>query len=68
MAMFMIAGGQDRDDDRPPARVLIGCVDLRARVADHGLAPNLPILVLGWSVLEGLGAALILPAIVALVA
>jgi hypothetical protein len=32
------------------------------------LAPNLPVLVLGWSVLEGIGAALILPAIVALVA
>src|SRR5204863_1524706 len=29
---------------------------------------NLPVLILGWSVLEGIGAALILPAIVALVA
>jgi MFS family permease len=26
-----------------------------------GLAPNLPMLILGWSVLEGIGAALILP-------
>ncbi|MGH8978920.1 MAG: MFS transporter, partial [Acidimicrobiia bacterium] len=32
------------------------------------LAPNLAVLVLGWSLLEGIGAALILPAIVALVA
>ena len=32
------------------------------------LAPNLAILVLGWSLLEGIGAALIIPAIVALVA
>jgi len=32
------------------------------------LAPNLGVLILGWSVLEGIGAALILPAIVALVA
>jgi MFS family permease len=32
------------------------------------LAPNLPILILGWSFLEGIGAALIMPAIVALVA
>ena len=32
------------------------------------LAPNLAVLVVGWSVLEGLGAALIMPAIVALVA
>jgi MFS family permease len=32
------------------------------------LAPNLTVLILGWSVLEGVGAALTLPAIVALVA
>lgn len=32
------------------------------------LSPNLPILLVGWSFLEGVGAALILPAIVALVA
>src|SRR5207253_11154773 len=32
------------------------------------VVPSLPVLVLGWSVLEGLGAVLTLPAIVALVA
>jgi MFS family permease len=32
------------------------------------LAPSLPVLLIGWSFLEGVGAALILPAIVALVA
>ena len=32
------------------------------------LAPNLTVLLFGWSLLEGIGAALILPAIVALVA
>jgi hypothetical protein len=32
------------------------------------ISPSLPVLLLGWSVLEGIGAALILPAIVALVA
>ncbi|HEU5241798.1 MAG TPA: MFS transporter, partial [Ornithinibacter sp.] len=32
------------------------------------IAPNLGVLILGWSILEGLGAALIMPAIVALVA
>jgi MFS family permease len=32
------------------------------------IAPSLPVLLLGWSFLEGVGAALILPAIVALVA
>ncbi|WP_316574699.1 MFS transporter [Nocardia canadensis] len=33
-----------------------------------GLAPNLAVLLLGWSLLEGIGAALIMPAIVSLVA
>ncbi|MFI1461265.1 MFS transporter [Nocardia carnea] len=33
-----------------------------------GLAPNLGVLLLGWSLLEGIGAALIMPAIVSLVA
>src|SRR6202000_1594815 len=32
------------------------------------VAKTLPVLVVGWSVLEGLGAALIMPAVVALVA
>jgi MFS family permease len=32
------------------------------------LAPNLGVLILGWSFLEGIGAALIMPAVVALVA
>jgi len=36
--------------------------------ATTALAPNLGVLLLGWSLLEGLGAALIMPAIVALVA
>jgi EmrB/QacA subfamily drug resistance transporter len=33
-----------------------------------GLAPNLTVLIVGWSFLEGIGAALIMPAVVALVA
>jgi MFS family permease len=32
------------------------------------LAPSVTVLTLGWSVLEGLGAALVLPAMVALIA
>ena len=41
---------------------------LRIGSLTTALAPNLAVLILGWSVLEGIGAALILPAIVALVA
>jgi MFS family permease len=39
-----------------------------ARSLTTALAPNLGVLLAGWSVLEGIGAALIMPAIVALVA
>ena len=40
----------------------------RAGSLTTALAPNLPVLIIGWSFLEGIGAALIMPAIVALVA
>ena len=46
----------------------IGCVIYAAGSLTTALAPSLPVLLLGWSFLEGVGAALILPAIVALVA
>ena len=46
----------------------IGCVIYGCGSLTTALAPNLPVLLLGWSFLEGVGAALILPAIVALVA
>jgi MFS family permease len=43
--------------------IVYGCGSLTTAIA-----PNLPVLMFGWSLLEGLGACLILPAIVALVA
>jgi MFS family permease len=43
--------------------VIYGCGSFTTSIA-----PNLPVLLIGWSFLEGVGAALILPAIVALVA
>jgi MFS family permease len=46
----------------------IGCVIYGLGSFTTSIAPNLPVLLLGWSFLEGVGAALILPAIVALVA
>jgi MFS family permease len=68
MAAFMITGGK------------IGAMIGRRRAFAIGLgvygtgslvtavSPNLTVLIIGWSGLEGLGAALIMPAIVALVA
>jgi MFS family permease len=46
----------------------IGLVIYAAGSLTTALAPNLPVLLFGWSLLEGLGASLIMPAIVALVA
>jgi MFS family permease len=46
----------------------IGCVIYGCGSLTTSLAPSLPVLLFGWSFLEGVGAALILPAIVALVA
>jgi MFS family permease len=46
----------------------IGCVIYGAGSLTTAFAPNLTVLIIGWSLLEGIGAALILPAIVALVA
>jgi MFS family permease len=68
MATLMITGGK------------IGTIMGRRRAYSLGLAiygvgalvtsmaPSLPVLILGWSVLEGMGAALIMPAAIALVA
>ncbi len=46
----------------------IGCVIYGCGSFTTALAPSLEVLLFGWSFLEGIGAALILPAIVALVA
>ena len=68
MAMFMVPGGKIGSMIGRRRAFAIGCVVYGLGSLITALAPNLPILILGWSVLEGLGAALILPAIVALVA
>ncbi|MCX5195310.1 MFS transporter [Streptomyces sp. NBC_00249] len=68
MAMFMIPGGKVGALIGHKKAFLIGCVIYGCGSLITALAPNLPVLLLGWSCLEGIGAALILPAIVALVA
>ena len=68
MAAFMITGGKIGQIVGRSRAFAIGCVIYGAGSLTTSLAPNLGILLLGWSCLEGLGAALILPAIVALVA
>jgi MFS family permease len=68
MAMFMITGGKIGSIIGRRRAFAIGCVIYGVGSLTTALAPNLAILVLGWSLLEGVGAALIMPAIVALVA
>jgi EmrB/QacA subfamily drug resistance transporter len=68
MAMFMVTGGKVGSILGRRRAFAIGCVIYGAGSLTTALAPNLPVLILGWSFLEGIGAALIMPAIVALVA
>ena len=68
MAMLMIPGGKAGSVIGRKRAFSIGCVIYGAGSLTTALAQNLTVLIIGWSVLEGIGAALILPAIVALVA
>src|SRR4051795_2832932 len=68
MAMLMVTGGKIGSMIGRRRAFAIGCVIYGLGSLTTSLAPNLPVLILGWSGLEGVGAALILPAIVALVA
>src|SRR5437763_9573785 len=68
MASLMITGGKIGQILGRKRAFAIGCVIYGCGSFITAISPSLPVLVLGWSVLEGVGAALILPAIVALVA
>jgi MFS family permease len=68
MASLMITGGKVGQILGRKRAFAIGCVIYGCGSLTTALAPNLAVLMLGWSVLEGVGAALIMPAIVALVA
>jgi MFS family permease len=68
MAALMITGGKIGAIIGRKRAFMIGCAIYSAGSLTTALAPSLTVLIIGWSVLEGIGAALILPAIVALVA
>ncbi len=68
MATLMITGGKIGALIGRKRAFAVGCVVYGAGSLTTSIAPSLPVLLLGWSLLEGVGAALILPAIVALVA
>lgn len=68
MASLMITGGKIGEILGRKRAFTIGCVVYACGSLTTALAPNLTVLMIGWSGLEGLGAVLIMPAIVALVA
>ncbi|NUP46071.1 MAG: MFS transporter [Catenulispora sp.] len=68
MAVLMIPGGKVGALIGRKRAFMIGCVIYGCGSLTTALAQNLPTLLVGWSFLEGVGAALIMPAIVALVA
>src|SRR5438045_1650103 len=68
MAALMITGAKVGAIIGRKRAFSIGCVIYGCGSLTTSLAPNLPVLLFGWSFLEGIGAVLILPSIVALVA
>ena len=68
MASLMITGAKIGAIIGRKRAFAIGCVIYGCGSFTTAIAPSLPVLLFGWSFLEGVGAALILPAIVALVA
>src|SRR5499426_2378031 len=68
MATLMITGGKVGQIIGRKRAFAIGCVIYGAGSFTTAISPSLPVLLIGWSLLEGIGAALIMPAVVALVA
>ncbi len=68
MASLMITGGKIGQIVGRKRAFAIGCVIYACGSLTTALSPNLTVLIIGWSFLEGIGAVLIMPAIVALVA
>jgi MFS family permease len=68
MAASMITGGKVGDLLGRRRALRVGLVVYAAGSGLTALSPNVVVLFLGWSVLEGLGAALIMPTVTALVA
>jgi EmrB/QacA subfamily drug resistance transporter len=67
MAAFMITGAKVGDRIGRKRAFTIGLVIYGCGSALTAAAWSVPVLLLGWSILEGVGAALVLPALVALI-
>jgi EmrB/QacA subfamily drug resistance transporter len=68
MASLMVLGGKIGSIMGRKRAFSLGCIIYGCGSMTTALSPNLTILIIGWSFLEGIGAVLIMPAIVGLVA
>jgi EmrB/QacA subfamily drug resistance transporter len=68
MAMLMLTGGKIGDIFGRRRAFVIGLVIYCFGSGLTAVAPTVGVLALGWSILEGIGAALVLPALAALIA
>jgi EmrB/QacA subfamily drug resistance transporter len=68
MAMLMMSGAKIGDIIGRRRAFVVGLIIYGCGSAMTAAAPTILVLTLGWSVLEGIGAALVLPSLVALIA
>lgn len=68
MAMLMLTGGKIGDIIGRRRAFTVGLIIYACGSALTAVAPSVTVLALGWSILEGIGAALVLPALAALIA
>ena len=68
MAAFMLAGAKLGDILGRDRTFAIGLAIYGLGSLTTALSPNLTVLLIGWSLVEGIGAALVMPAIVSLIA
>jgi EmrB/QacA subfamily drug resistance transporter len=68
MAMFMLTGAKLGDIIGRRRTFVVGLVVYATGSMVTALSPSVAVLAFGWSVLEGLGAAMVLPALAALIA
>jgi len=68
MAAFMITGAKIGDIIGRKKAFTVGLIVYGTGSLITSLAPNIQVLTFGWSLLEGLGAALIIPAMISLIA
>jgi MFS family permease len=68
MAAFMLVGAKLGDIWGRDRAFAVGLAVYGLGSLTTALSPNLPVLLVGWSLIEGLGAVLVIPAIAALIA